>query len=638
MGIVKRLDLFLLKTFLPLFVMTFGICLFIFLMQFLWQYVDEMVGKGISVSILAELFFYTALTIAPRALPLAVLFASLMTFGNLGERLELLSMKAAGVSLMRIMRPLTIFLVFVAIAAFFFQNNVIPISQVKQYTILFSVKQKSPELEIPERIFYTAIKGKNILVREKDKKSKILKDVMIYDHEEGFDNVRVVVADSGKLKMSVDKKHLILSLFSGESFQNLKVNKRRARSAKDAVPYKRESFDTLEMLIAFDSNFNMNDESMLQGRYIGKNIVDLQTSIDSMTVRLDSIKDIESKTLFAESYRKTLAKHNPSVPPKIDKDSVNQRKTVLDFDSLYKAQSPNVKISLLNYSKRKVESLQMNYGFKSKTLRYEEKEIRRHHTEMHRKFTLSFACLIFFFIGAPLGAIIRKGGLGAPAVISVMLFVVYYIIDNMGYKMARDGVWPPWEGMWLSSAVLLPLGVILTYKAVNDSVLLDTDVYADTFKRLIGKREFRKIEKKEVIIETPDYKTLFGRIEKLKSDCTQYLAENKIWINYFKFWKQGGFGSRSEQIIEELENVVEILANSDQNLVLNKTMDFPIMQNSMPSGVRINPKTGLILSLIFPIGLIVYFVVVYRQKLFCRDLKTTSVVCDELLEIIKTEI
>ncbi|MDR1380088.1 MAG: LptF/LptG family permease [Tannerella sp.] len=634
------MDLFLLKTFLPLFIMTFGICLFIFLMQFLWRYVDEMVGKGIGIHILAELFFYVALTQIPQALPLAILFASLMTFGNLGEQMELLAMKASGISLVRIMKPLTFFLIFVAISAFFFQNNVTPVSQVKMYTLLYSVRQKSPELEIPERTFYKEISGKNLYVKSRDRQTGLLREVMIYDYSEGFNNARVIMADSGRLKTSVDKKYVVMTLFSGESFENLKGSGTRAREAKDAVPYRRESFDTMEMLIEFDGNFNMTDESIFQGRYVGKNIASLQQSIDSMTVRMDSVKRAESGALYAQSYRRTLGPGAaPPPPPPADRTESDSLavavRPAVDFDSLYRVRKPDVRASLLAWSKRNVDNLLMNYGFKSGQLSFEEKEIRWHHTEMHRKFTLSFACLIFFFIGAPLGAIIRKGGLGAPAVISVLLFVVYYIIDNMGYKMARDGVWLPWQGMWLSSAILLPLGVFLTWKAVNDSVILNAETYLDALKRLTGRRELRKIEKKEIIMEHPDYGALTVRLQRLGVSCRQYLDGSRRWMNYMNFWKQGGRDPEAERIALEIEAVVGILENSDRNLVLNKAMDFPFVRSFHLTGRAISPRAGMALAVCFPVGGAVYLLAVYRRKLLRQDMRTAVRVCGEMVDIIK---
>jgi lipopolysaccharide export system permease protein len=630
MHIVKRLDLFLLQTFLPLFVMTFGICLFIFLMQFLWKYVDDMVGKGIDMSILAQLFFYTAMTLVPKALPLAILFAALMTFGSLGEHFELLAMKATGISLMRIMRPLTVFLIFTAVAAFFFQNNVIPASNLKMYTILYSVKQKSPELEIPESIFYTQVRGRNIYVKKKDKERKLLLDVMIYDYSAGFNQTRVIRADSGKMNTSVDKKYLVLTLYSGESFENLQGSKNRARDAKDPVPYRRATFDTMEMLIEFEGNFNMRDESLFQDRYVSKNIASLQHSIDSMTVRLDSLKTAESQTLFTQSYKRTLARVS-SPAPWADSASI----ATINFDSLFRSQQPAEKAALLGYAKRNIENLQMNFLSKGEIRKAEDKELRLHHTEMHSKYTLSFACLVFFFIGAPLGAIIRKGGLGAPAVISVLLFVVYYIIDNIGYKMARDAVWEPYQGMWLSSAVLLPLGIFLTYKAVNDSVILDAETYIEPLKRLIGKREMRKVEKKEIIIDLPDYKALSNRLCDLKSSSEDYLLHNLRGLSYIDFWKSGGVDPAAMKISQSLESAVEVLKNSDNNLVLNKTMDFPVIKNyqliTLPNGSFL----GMMLAIVFPIGGILYLIAAYRRKLLRQDLKTVAKVSEEIKEMIK---
>ena len=634
MRTVKRLDLFLLKSFLPLFVMTFGICLFIFLMQFLWLYVDEMVGKGIEIHILLQLFFYAALRLVPQALPLSILFASLMTFGNLGEQFELLALKASGISLLRIMRPLTVLLIFVAAVAFYFQENVIPVSQVKFYTILFSVRQKSPELEIPVKTFYGDIGGLNIYIREKDKNRKLLLDVMIYDYSEGFNNARVIVADSGRLMTSTDKKFLILTLYSGEWFENLKGNNNQVRNANDPVPYRRESFDFMEKLIEFDGNFNMYSESLYQDRYIGKNIASLQQSIDSMTVRLDNIRENESKDLYMQSYRKTLNYPDNTVTMPSSGTEAPNLKMSIDFDSLYKTQEDNVKASLLDYSKRNIEYVRSNYDYKSDQLRIEEKEIQRHHMEMHKKFTLSFACLIFFFIGAPLGAIIRKGGLGAPAVLSVFLFIFYYIFDNVGNKMARDAVWLPWQGMWLSSAVLLPLGIFLTYKAVNDSVILNAETYIDTLKRLIGKREYRNIQKKDLILELPDYKENIISLQQLKDSCLRYVVKNKRWPNYIKFWKQGSIDPEGELIANRLEDIIESLNNSDQNLVLNKLMDFPIIKNYLPSNFRITPKIGITMAIVFPVGGIVYLIAVYRRRLLLQDMGVTAKVCDETITII----
>ena len=635
----------MLQTFLPLFIMTFGICLFIVLMQFLWRYIDDMVGKGLGIPVLGEMFFYAALFLLPMALPLAILLASLMTFGNLGERLELLAMKSAGVSLIHIMRPLMITIGIISIGAFFFQNNAMPVVQVKLYSLLYSMRQKSPELDIPEGVFYGEITGYNVYVKQKDNKTGLLKDVMIYDYSDGFNNARVIKADSGRLKTSADKLFLVLSLFNGESFENLK-NQTGSAGAKVAVPYRRETFGTKEILIEFDANFTRTDESFMQNQYMGKKLNDLQTSIDSMTVRLDSIKALNAKSVYEMSYRRTFSKPKREEGNQAGSSQVNNTDSlkkkqdepavIIDFDSLYQAQPASGKAALLVRAKSNIESVKADYYFKAATMGDEAYKVRRHLTEWHKKFTLSFACMVFFFIGAPLGAIIREGGLGMPVVISVILFIFYYIVDNIGFKMARDGVWAAWEGMWLSSAVLAPLGIFLTYKAVNDSVILNADTYLNALKNLIGKRSGRKVEKKEVIIFTPDYEAILPRLDKLANDCASYLKGHKRWLNYITFWRQGGKDHTAEQLAAEMDGIIEELANSDQNLLLNKLMDYPVIGGYNQLNANLNGKIGLALGILIPIGLPIYLLATYQRKLLRHDIQVVQKTSRELEDMIKS--
>ena len=626
----------MLQTFLPLFLMTFGICLFIVLMQFLWRYIDDLVGKGLAIPVLAEMFFYAALFLVPMALPLAILLASLMTFGNLGERLELLAMKSAGVSLIHIMRPLIIFISIISVGAFFYQNNVMPIAQVKLNTLLLSIKQKSPELEIPEGVFYKEITGFNVYVKEKDNHTGLLKDLMIYDYSEGFNNARVIVADSGRLKTSADKLYLVLSLFNGESFENLRDQSKRGR-VKSAVPYRRESFATKDILIAFDANFNRMDESFMQNQYIGKDLQSLQTSIDTMTIRLDSIRNNNAKLALRQSYLQQFtayeSKKDTTIPvSKIDSLELVAQNIHVDVDSIYNALSPGKQSSVLNKAKTRIDNTRSELVFKAAALGDEAQRMRLHKTEWHKKFTLSVACIVFFFIGAPLGAIIRKGGLGMPVVISVFLFIFYYIIDTV--KMARNGIWDAWEGMWLSTAVLAPLGAFLTYKAANDSVILNADTYLNALKNLIGKRPGRKIEKKEVIIYAPDYDALIPRLRQLADDSKQYIKNHRRWINYFTYWKSGGKDTTAESLAGEMESIIEVLCNSDQNLLLNKLMDFPIIGSYHQLNANISPRVAQIIGFIFPIGIPIYLLAVYQRKLLLQDIKTVQKVSDETLAII----
>ena len=314
----------------------------------------------------------------------------------------------------------------------------------------------------------------------------------------------------------------------------------------------------------------------------------------------------------------------------------NEPAIIINFDSLYQAEVPSGKAALLVRAKSNIESVKADYYFKAATMGDEASKVRRHMTEWHKKFTLSFACMVFFFIGAPLGAIIRKGGLGMPVVISVILFIFYYIIDNIGFKMARDGVWAAWEGMWLSSAVLAPLGIFLTYKAVNDSVILNADTYLNALKNLIGKRSGRKVEKKEVIIFTPNYVSVLPRLEKLANDCASYLQGHKRWLNYITFWKQGGKDHTAEQLAEEMEGIIEELANSDQNLLLNKLMDYPVIGGYNQLNANLNGKIGLALGIFLPIGLPIYLLATYQRKLLRHDVQVVQKTSLELEEMIKS--
>lgn len=492
---VKRLYVYILQTFVPVFFMTFAISLFIILMQFLWKYVEDMVGKGLETHVLAELFTYAALSLVPMALPLAILLASLMTFGNLGERYELLAIKAAGISLLKAMRPLIILMVLICVGAFFFQNNVIPKINVKLRSLMISVRQKSPELDIPEGSFYSGIENYNIFVKTKDKETGTLRDVMIYDVSKGFDNMAVIVCDSAKMKMSSNKDYLQLNLFYGQQFSNFKQsgldNASAARNDK-FVPYSRENFKERQVIIPFDANFNRMDESSMDGTQIAKNASQLRASIDSLSIIVDSLNINDRKVMLNYTY--LSYRNNYQTDTTKLKEENNNPSFVYSLDSVMNSLSPSEKTNVYTDAMSRAEANKNDFMFRSISKIDTQKKIRQHNVELQRKFTLSFACLVFFFIGAPLGAIIRKGGLGMPVVVSVILFIIYYIIDNLGYKMARDGVWAVWQGVWLSSFILFPLGVFITYKAINDSALFNADAYRNYYVKVFGDRSLMTVE------------------------------------------------------------------------------------------------------------------------------------------------
>ncbi|MDD4969291.1 MAG: LptF/LptG family permease [Paludibacter sp.] len=468
----KKIDSYIFKRFFTLFLMTFLICIFILLMQFLWKHVAELVGKGIGWSVLGEFFVYAILSLVPMALPLAILLASLMTFGNLGENFELTAMKAAGVSLFRIMRPLIIFISLVCVGAFYFSNYVLPISQTKLWTLIFSLRQKSPEFDIPVGEFYSGIEGYNIYVRGKS--NHLLKDMMIYDFSGGFENATVIVSDSGRVQFTEDNKYLLLSLYDGESFENLK--KQRISSSANSIPYSRQTFRTKEILLDFNTDFNRFDESMLQDQHVSKNFKQLTHSIDSVSKIANSTSSSQAKDIVSQHFlgREILR-------GTVINDSLKKDKKLYNPDSLFLSLNQQSMVRATNTAVERAKTMKDLIDYNKMMLNAPVSYVLRHEIERHRKFTLSFACLIFFFIGAPLGAIIRKGGLGTPVVISVIMFIIYYIIDNTGYKMARESIWPSYQGMWLSSALLLPIGIFITYKAVVDATLLNPEQYIKTW-------------------------------------------------------------------------------------------------------------------------------------------------------------
>jgi lipopolysaccharide export system permease protein len=452
-------------------------------MQMLWRYVDDIVGKGIDFSVFAQFYWYAALSLVPMSLPLAVLLASLMTFGNFGENLELLAMKASGISLFRIMKPLIYLMICICIGAFYFQDKAMPVVQVKLMSLIASFKQKSPELSIPEGAFYSDIPGITIHVKSKDSKKRLLKDIMIYDFSKGYDNANVTLAKYGQLSFTQDKKFLVFILHDGEGFSNF--SSQQVNSG--GIPYRRENFKTKQLIIDFDSNFNMVSESNFKGLHFSKNTKELSIIIDSVRSILDTLNQKTGELYTQHKYlgRDISEGHIMATP-----DSIRRVTFVKPFypnvDSLLMTLDKQTLSKMVGVAINHVSGMLGDLEFKQSTVMDETFQFRRSSIEFHRKFTLSFACLIFFFIGAPLGAIIRKGGLGMPAVVSVFLFIFYYMIDITGYKFARDGVWDPILGGWLSSAALLPLGLFLTYKAVNDSAIFNGEAYLMFIKTYFG--------------------------------------------------------------------------------------------------------------------------------------------------------
>lgn len=622
----------MLQTFLPQFCMTFFIVLFILLMQFLFKYINDLVGRGLEVHVLGELFFYAALSFIPMALPLAILLASLMTFGNLGEHIELTALKSAGISLVRVMKSLIIFIVLVAIGAFFFQNDVLPQTQVKMYTLLFSARQTSLSLEITKGTINSQIPGYNVYVKDKNKSTGMLYDVIIYGVDQPSSYPRIVTADSGSLSTTRDEKHIRLKLYHGNWYEDLKQGNGNFGSEM----YRRESFHDKDILIPYDATFKRMDDNNMKSQYIGKNISQLVHTIDSVQKKVDSIGVSIANEMKAvpmcgvQSYQLS---YNDSVPELRPIPDVKLQRP-LDFDSIYNSMSTMERQVVVNSAINTASSIIQNAEFRSYSINEDNAQIRRHGIELQKKFTLSLACLIFFFIGAPLGAIIRKGGLGLPIVISIILFVIYYIIDNSGYKMARDGYWPVWQGIWLSSAVLLPLGVFLTYKAVNDSAVFDLDSYMIFLRKIIGGRNTRHLEKKEVVVDVVENDVAVKKMHHLINVAEDTLSVFRARTSYVAFFKSNAWLDKFNLVDATLEASVSYLSNSTDQLVINKAMDFPYL--SKPLAVNIFKKSILrkLCFYLFPLGIILYFYSFRQRKNICGQLNKTIQVAKHIIDII----
>ena len=634
MRIVKRLHWFILKTFLPLFAMTFFIVLFIVLMQFLWKYIDDLVGKGLSMEVLAELFFYAAVSMVPMALPLAILLASLMTFGNLGEKYELTAMKASGISLIRVMAPLIVLVGGIAVGAFFFQNNVLPTAQVKMWTLLFSMKQKSPELEIPEGVFYDQIPGYNLFVHHKDKESGMLYDVMIYDVSRGGDQGTILLADSARLAFTPDNRYLYLHLMHGEQFENL-----RDQSSIDAnVPFRRETFLDKQVLIPFDANFNRLDDNSMRKQYVGKNISELHHTIDSVNARIDSIGVGNTREIKNGPMRILKGETNSfsgfgTPPPEAARLTAKGKQ--LNLDSLILSLDQSGRRQVVDAALQTIRREQAEFEFKGATAADDQKTVRRHEIELIKKYTLSVCCLIMFFIGAPLGAIIRKGGLGTPLVISVFLFLVYYIIDNTGYKMARDGRWIVWMGMWLSTAVLAPLGIYVTWKAMNDSAVFDKDLYLSLLRRILGTRATRKVKYKEVIINDISEDEAIERLTALSQEATAFAERYARPQSYITYWMRGYDIAEIRSISVQLEADVSYLMDCRNTIAINNLINYPVLRVLWAYHPARKKWLSRLLAILFPIGIPVWLWGLHSQKNLKADMRRIAANSQKIIGVLR---
>lgn len=493
---MKRLHLYVIKSFIGPFIMTFFIVLFVLLMQFLWKYVDDLVGKGLDFKVLAEMMFYASFALLPLAFPLAMLLASIMTFGSLGENYELVAMKASGISLFRIMKPLIVIAILITFTAYYFSNYILPETNLRFSTLLYSVKRQKPELVLQAGVFTNEIDGYSIKVGRKDSKTKMLYDVLIYDHTAAKSNESVTVADSGFLRITEDKKYMVLDLYDGINY-----SEQRMRNTRDAgnKEFQRNRFDEQTIRVKLQGfEFNRRDESIFRNQYRMLNINQLKLMEDTLTT---DYKDRLNK-YFVQlkpnvTINKKIVKNLEGFNEDVKKDIIVEAPdSIFNVDSFFAGIDKWVQADIAEMALENARITMQTVNMYQSQLYNEKKKLNKYKMEFHRKFTLSFAVLIFFFIGAPLGAIIRKGGLGMPVIVSILLFIFYYIVSMSGEKSAREDVWTMINGMWFSTYIFLPIGVWLTYKAVTDSSIMTAETYTRFFNR-IGLSKILGLNKKK---------------------------------------------------------------------------------------------------------------------------------------------
>ena len=601
-----------------MFVGTFFICLFIFIMQLLWLYVDELVGKGIPMDVLAKFFYYAALTLVPKSLPLAVLLAALITFGNFGERMELTAMKAAGVPLIRVMSPLIVSCVGLGMVSFYFQNVTVPHANLQLQTLLISMKQKSPELEIPEGAFYDGIDNYNLYVKRKNNDTGMLYGVVIYNMSNGFENATILKADSGRLETTADKQYLKFILYHGEQFENLKDGQINSKN----IPYRREQFGEKTMLIEFSTGFDMMDGSFLSGNAMNKNMLQLSHDIDSMSAEQDSI----GRVYFAQLKNTSYASHSLT---KTDTTKLKELKekgemTCIDVDSLFHSSTRDLRKKWLEGEERRINNLKNELDLKTRTVFNADKNIRRHQIEWFYKITMSLSCIVFFLIGAPLGAIIRKGGLGMPVIVSVFTFIVYYILDTSGTKLAREGEIPVWWGTWMSTSVLAPLGIFLTYQANKDSGVFNVDLYKSAFRWLLALRVKRNNVVKEVIIDDPDYSAIGAELAALTVSCKEYNHGHlrKLMPNYVEMFSAKNGRDRALIAVHgQLEVIIKQLSNSRNQEIINKINAYPVLSVGAHAAPFPRKWMNMTVGVVLPVGLLFYLRAIFFRYRLKGDLK-----------------
>lgn len=632
---IKKLDLFIAKQFGLLFAGTFFICQFVLMMQFLWRYVDVLIGKGLSMEVMAQFFWYMGLFLVPQALPLAILLSSLITFGNLGESSELTAIKSAGISTMRTFRSLIVISVVVCFCSFYFQNYVGPSANMKMAQLMISMSQKNPELEIPEGIFYDGIPNSNLYVQKKDMDTGKLYGIMIYRMTGSYEDQAIILADSGMLQTTADKKHLLLTLWSGEWFENMQSQE---LGASASIPYRRETFADKRIVLDYDGDFNMTDAAALSNNAKAKSLSQLTSGIDSLSMTYDSV----GRSIYDDAQRMYYRIPKVNKRDSLAAVKLAQGKTY-HFDSIYNKLTKDQKLSAVNMALSSVQSEVTELNFRSMITSDGDRLLREHYIEMINKFTLALTCIIFFFIGAPLGAIIRKGGLGIPVIVSVLVFIVYYLLDNTGYRMARGDMWTVEFGKGLAPAVLIPLAGFVTYKANRDSMVFNIDQWKAVIMKALGWRTKRHVYGKEVIIEDPNYLEDRQLLLNMNDDIRRYVEEHRLKSlpNVVQVFFRYQPDHEVERISDELEKVIDDLTNTRDKVILNELNNYPVLAVKAHTRPFERKWLNIVSAIIIPLGLFFYLRMWRFRIRLLRDLRqivqTNEKVTEQITKIVHSK-
>lgn len=665
---MKKLDLYVLRTFIPLLLGSTAVAWFILVMQLLWRFVSDIVGKGVDTWVLLKLMFYSAMTVAPMALVLGVLLAGLMTFGNLSERMELLSMKTAGIPFTRIMRPLLFLSIILAGGLYWFQNDWMITSQVRFWQYYFSIKNKSPELAIPEGSFTQDIPGYSIYVTRKDPKTKTLYNLMIYDHSEGPQNASIVVADSGYLYSVNEGQEMVLQVYDGESFRNLRPSQSGSYGENVQRPFLREKFSSKEVIMHFDDSLYMVDEGALSSQFVGKNARQLREYVDSLSIVRDSLsmvnRELILRTAISPSqdlpssarseYERSIAMEDmedmaaagASLPPGVaagaavatasgskeraEERQIPKRDLYADLDAMGLMQRQ----TLLNAASQRLSADVSSYYFNNMDQEDTESLMRKNEFEFWRKFTYPVAVIVFFLIGAPLGALIRKGGIGIPFIVAIFCFIVFYILETTGVKMVNEGRWILWSGIWLPNMVLFPTGLLLTYLATQDSMRFNVDILVNAFNHFMGIEPVRKVEQSEAS-GCPDFTLGMRDIERADELADRFI--HTMSAGYIGFFTKPTRQHVQVELAETLDAIVANLGRSEDILLVHRLSGYPDLRELALVRKPRAKWLRITLMVFFPLGLPVYAYYQIRYIAFRRECKHVKVnnnkVSDEIARI-----